>query len=45
MGVFLTPRNLAIVPGFAILLPLTGFNLLGRALRDAMERKLRGGRQ
>jgi peptide/nickel transport system permease protein len=36
--------HLVLFPGLAIFITLTGFNLLGQGLRDAMDPKLRGSR-
>jgi len=40
----ITGRGAGIFPGLAIFLAVLGFNLLGDALRDALEPRLRGAR-
>jgi len=41
-SVFNAP-HLVFFPGFAIMLTVLGFNLLGDGLRDALDPRLRGG--
>jgi peptide/nickel transport system permease protein len=41
---FATAPHLALIPGFAIVVAVLGFNLIGDGLREALDPKLRGRR-